>query len=428
MRSSYEWLIGTRYLRSTHRRGFVSFVAIVSVLGLALGVATLITVLSVMNGFEREIRRRILSVTSHATLTGLEDNLPDWQSVRAQVLKQPGVEAASPYVEEQAMLANVANGTPGANGTNGASITAATVRGILPAEEQTSTSLAQRVVQGKFNDLQAGQYNTILGVALARELNVKVGGTVVVMAPQGIATPIGVVPRTRRFKVVGILDSGIYEIDRSLALVQMADAARLFQLGDRVTGIRLALKDPLQAPYLVRRIARSLGGNGFYVHDWTTDHEIFFKSIESMKKIMFIILFMIVGVAAFNIVATLVMIVKEKQTDIAILRTLGVGPQNILLTFIVQGVLIGLGGTVLGAVLGKVLSDHLGTLVGLLERLLDTQFVDARVYYISDLPTYVEGSDVLQICGVAFVLCALATVYPAWRAARTAPAQALRHE
>ena len=413
---SYEWLIGTRYLRSTHRRGFISFVAIVSVLGLALGVATLITVLSVMNGFEREIRSRILSVTSHATLMGIEGNLPDWQDVRQKVLKQPGVEAASPYIEEQAMLAN------------GASITGATVRGILPVEEQTSTGLAQRVSRGKFGDLQAGRYNTILGVALAKELNVKVGGSVVLIAPDGIATPTGVVPRMRRFNVVGILDSGIYEIDRSLALVQMADAARLFQLGDRVTGIRLALKDPLQAPHLVRKIARSLGGNGFYVRDWTTDHEIFFKSIESMKKMMFIILFMIVAVAAFNIVATLVMIVKEKQTDIAILRTLGVGPQNILLTFIVQGVLIGLGGTVLGALLGKVLSDHLGSIVGALERLLDTQFIDAKVYYISDLPTYVEGSDVLQICGVAFVLCALATVYPAWRAARTAPAQALRHE
>ena len=416
MAGPYEWLIGTRYLRSTHRRGFVSFVAIVSVLGLALGVATLITVLSVMNGFEREIRSRILSVTSHATLMGIEGNLPDWQNVRSQVLKQPGVTAASPYIEAQAMLAN------------GASITGATVRGILPVEEQTSTALAQRVIQGKFGDLQAGQYNTILGVALAKELNVKVGGTVVLIAPEGIATPIGVVPRKRRFNVVGILESGIYEIDRSLALVQMADAARLFQLGDRVTGIRLALQDPLQAPYMVRKIARSLGGNGFYVRDWTTDHEIFFRSIESMKKMMFIILFMIVAVAAFNIVATLVMIVKEKQTDIAILRTLGVGPQNILLTFIVQGVLIGLGGTVLGAVLGKVLSDHLGTIVGALERLLDTQFIDARVYYISDLPTYVEGADVLQICGVAFILCALATVYPAWRAARTAPAQALRHE
>jgi len=411
----YEWLIGTRYLRSTHRRGFVSFVAIVSVLGLALGVATLITVLSVMNGFQREIRNRILSVTSHATMMGFEGNLSDWQTLRDKVLKQPGVQAAAPYIEEQAMLAN------------GAHIDGATVRGVLPADEINTDGLAQRIIDGTLSDLKPGEYNTILGSALARDLNVKVGGTVVLIAPDGIATPTGVVPRMRRFRVVGILDSGMYEIDRAVALVQMDDAARLFRLDSKVTGLRLALKDPLRAPSTVRKVALAVGGN-FYVKDWTMDHESFFRSIDSMKKIMFIILFMIVGVAAFNIVATLVMIVKEKQTDIAILRTLGAGPPNVLLTFAVQGVLIGLAGTLLGALLGKVISDHLGTLVGGLERLFNTQFIDAKVYYISDLPTYVEGSDVLQICGVAFVLCALATIYPAWRASRTAPAQALRHE
>jgi lipoprotein-releasing system permease protein len=385
------------------------------VLGLALGVATLIVVLSVMNGFQREIRARILSVSSHATMMGLEGNLSNWQTIQREVLKQPGVLAAAPYIEEQAMLAN------------GAHIDGAVVRGVLPQQENTTDGLSQRVTQGKLADLQEGQYNTILGNALAKDLNVHVGGSVVLIAPDGIATPTGVVPRMRRFRVVGIIESGIYEIDRGLALVQMADAARLFRLNDRVTGLRLALKDPQRAPATVRAVAKALGGN-FYVKDWTMDHEIFFRSIESMKKMMFIILFMIVGVAAFNIVATLVMIVKEKQTDIAILRTLGAGPPNILFTFAVQGVLIGLGGTLLGALLGKVLSDHLGSIVGALERLFDTQFIDARVYFISDLPTYVEGSDVLQICSVAFVLCALATIYPAWRASRTAPAQALRHE
>jgi lipoprotein-releasing system permease protein len=415
MSTAYEWLIGTRYLRSTHRRGFVSFVAVVSVLGLALGVATLIVVLSVMNGFQREIRNRILSVTSHATMMGLEGNLSNWQTVRGEVLQQPGVEAAAPYIEEQAMLAN------------GAHIDGATVRGVLPEEEKVTTGLAQRVIEGQFDALRAGEYNTILGSALAKDLNAHVGGSVVLIAPEGIATPTGVVPRMRRFRVAGILQSGMFEIDRSLALVHMTDAARLFRLDDRVTGIRLALEDPLRAPSTVRNVAKALGGN-FYVKDWTMDHEPFFRSIDSMKKIMFIILFMIVAVAAFNIVATLVMIVKEKQTDIAILRTLGAGPPNVLLTFAVQGVLIGLAGTLLGALLGAVLSDHLGTIVGALQRLFDTQFIDARVYYISDLPTYVERGDVLRICGVAFVLCALATIYPAWRASRTAPAQALRHE
>jgi lipoprotein-releasing system permease protein len=412
----YEWLIGTRYLRSTHRRGFVSFVAVVSVLGLALGVATLIVVLSVMNGFDREIRSRILSVTAHGTLMGIDGSLPNWQSVQNEVLKQPSVVAAVPYIEEQALLAN------------GASIAGATVRGVLPEEEKNATGLAQRVLNGKLTDLKAGEYDTILGIALAKELNAHVGDSVVLIAPDGIATPTGVVPRMRRFRVVGVLDSGIYEIDRGTALVHIADAARLFRLGDRVTGIRLVLKDPSRAATTVTTVAKSLGGQGFYVSNWTTDHENFFRSIQSMKKMMFIILFMIVGVAAFNIVATLVMIVKEKQTDIAILRTLGAGPPNILFTFAVQGVLIGLGGTLLGAFLGKVLSDNLGTIVGALQRLFDTQFIDARVYYISDLPTYVEGGDVLRICGVAFVLCALATIYPAWRASRTAPAQALRHE
>jgi lipoprotein-releasing system permease protein len=415
VRTPYEWLIGTRYLRSTHRRGFVSFVAIVSVLGLALGVATLIVVLSVMNGFQREIRNRILSVTAHATLMGLEGSLPDWKTIRAEVLKQPGVDAAAPYIEEQAMLAN------------GAHIDGAAVRGVLPAEEMTTDGLAQRVIDGKLTDLQAGEYNTILGSALAKDLNVKVGGSVVLIAPEGVATPTGVVPRMRRFRVVGLLDSGMYEIDRGVALVHMTDAARLFRLDDKVTGLRLNLEDPLSAPSTVRKVALALGGN-LYIKDWTTDHESFFRSIDSMKRIMFIILFMIVGVAAFNIVATLVMIVKEKQTDIAILRTLGAGPPNVLLTFAVQGVLIGLAGTLLGALLGTVLSDNLGAIVGVLERVFNTQFIDAKVYYISDLPTYVEGSDVLQICGVAFVLCALATIYPAWRASRTAPAQALRHE
>lgn len=415
MPTPYEWLIGTRYLRSTHRRGFVSFVAIVSVLGLALGVATLIVVLSVMNGFQREIRSRILSVTSHATMMGLQGNLTDWQKIRGAVLKQRGVVAAAPYIEEQAMLAN------------GAHIDAATVRGVLPEEESTTDGLAQRVTDGKLADLKAGDYNVILGSALAKDLNVAVGGSVVLIAPEGTATPVGVVPTRRRFRVTGLLHSGMYEIDRGVALVHMTDAARLFRLGDKVTGLRLALQDPLLAPATVRKVALALGGN-FYVKDWTMDHESFFRSIESMKKIMFIILFMIVGVAAFNIVATLVMIVKEKQTDIAILRTLGAGPPNVLLTFAVQGVLIGLAGTLLGALLGKVLSDHLGVIVGVLEHLFNTQFIDAKVYYISDLPTYVEGGDVLQICAVAFILCALATIYPAWRASRTAPAQALRHE
>jgi lipoprotein-releasing system permease protein len=415
MGAPYEWLLGTRYLRSAHRRGFVSFVALMSVCGLMLGVATLIVVLSVMNGFERELRSRILAVTSHAQLTGMQGSLADWRTLAQRARLQSGVLAAVPYVESQAMLAN------------GPAMAGATVRGVLPDEERQATGIAQRLTEGSLADLAPGEYGIILGSALAHELGARLGGTVVVIAPQGTATPTGVVPRMRRFRVVGIFSSGMYEFDRGLALTHMADAARLFHLGDGATGLRLALADPLRAPEVAVRVARALGGD-FYVSDWTQNHANFFRSIEITKSMMFMILLMLVAVAAFNIVATLVMIVKEKQTDIAILRTLGAAPRNVLATFTVQGVLIGLAGTLLGAGLGTLLADNLETLVGGLERLTGTQFIDASVYFLSDLPAYVEGLDVLKVCSVAFVLCALATIYPAWRAARTAPAEALRHE
>jgi lipoprotein-releasing system permease protein len=418
--SAYEWLIGSRYLRSTHRRGFVSFVALMSVCGLMLGVATLIVVLSVMNGFERELRNRILAVTSHATIAGLNGTLSDWQAVQAAVRRQHGVAAAVPYIESQAMLAH------------GTALAGANVRGVLPEEERTATGLAQHIVSGRLAELTAGSYGIILGSALAHELHAGVGDRVVLIAPAGTATPTGVVPRMRRFRVVGVFSSGMYEFDRGLALTHLEDAARLFRAAGGVTGLRLAFDDPLRAPTLVRQVARrvsqQLGIQGFYVTDWTQDHANFFRSIEITKSMLFVILLMLVAVAAFNIVATLVMIVKEKQTDIAILRTLGAAPRNVLLTFAVQGVLIGLAGTIAGAALGTLLADNLETLVAGLERLLGTQFLDARVYYMSDLPAYVELGDVLRVCAVALALCVLATIYPAWRAARTAPAQALRHE
>jgi lipoprotein-releasing system permease protein len=414
--SAYEWLIGTRHLRSTHRRGFVSFVALMSVCGLMLGVATLIVVLSVMNGFERELRSRILAVTSHATISGLNGPLTDWRSVQQRLRQHAGVQAVVPYIESQAMFAN------------GQRMAGANVRGVLPDEERQATGLARHLSSGSLAALTDGSFATILGSALAHELNAKVGDTVILIAPEGTETPTGVVPRMRRFRVVGLFESGMYEFDRGLALVNMADAALLFRTGAGVTGLRLAFDDPLRAPALVREAALSLGGPGYYVNDWTQDHANFFRSIEITKSMMFLILLMIVAVAAFNIVATLVMIVKEKQTDIAILRTLGAGPRNILLTFAIQGVLIGLAGTLLGAALGTLLADNLQSLVAGLQRLLGTQFLDARVYYMSDLPAYVEGVDVLKVCTVAFLLCALATIYPAWRASRTAPAEALRHE
>src|SRR5487761_582792 len=417
MSSRYEWLVGTRYLRSTHRRGFVSFVALMSVCGLALGVATLIVVLSVMNGFGRELRTRILSVTADATIMGLHGTISDWQSVQKRVEREPGVQVAVPYVEEQAML------------THGQEITGSSVRGILPDEERRATGLAQRLTAGSLADLQSGQYRVILGDALAQALHARVGDSVVLIAPEGVATPTGVMPRMRRYQVTGLFQSGMYEYDRGLALVSLGDAARLFGLAPgEVTGMRLSLDDPWQAPKVVRRVAYDLGGAGYYVSDWTDTHANFFRSIESTKSMMFVMLSMIVAVAAFNIVATLVMIVKEKQTDIAILRTFGALPRNVLVIFAIQGVLIGLAGTALGAGLGILLAHNLQSLVAWLERLLHTQFLNPKVYYMSELPAHVEGFDVLRVCGVAFVLCALATVYPAWRAGRTAPAQALRHD
>jgi lipoprotein-releasing system permease protein len=415
MNSAYELWLAVRHLGATRHRGFISFVALVSAIGLMLGVATLIVVLSVMNGFERELRERILNVTAHATLTGLDGLLADWRTLQQRTQQSPRVKVAVPFIESEAMVAHQQR------------VMGAKVRGIEPQEEARATELAQRLKKGRLSDLRAGRYGTVLGSALAQELAVDLGDAVVLMAPQGAATPSGVMPRMRRFTVVGIFESGMYEFDRGLALVHMSDAAKLFRTGSNVTGMRFVLDDPLQAPQVARQLAVDLGG-GFYVTDWTYKHVNFFRSIEMTKSMLFVILLLIVAVAAFNIVATLVMIVKDKQSDIAILRTLGAGPRNILATFNVQGILIGLAGTFFGALLGIVLANNLQTLVSLLERALHTQFLDARVYYMSDLPAYVEWFDVLLVCSVSFLLCAIATLYPALRAARMPPAEALRRD
>jgi lipoprotein-releasing system permease protein len=412
---AYEWLLGTRYLRSTRGRGFLSFISVVSALGLAVGVAVLIVVLSVMNGFERELRTRILSVTSHATLTGLVGDLADWRRDQAQALTLPGVEAAVPYIEAQALL------------MHGVHTAGTTIRGVLPQQERRAVGLAERISGGRIEDLTDGGYRIILGDALAAALAVSVGDDLVLIAPQGNATPAGVEPRMRRFRVAGIFHSGMYEYDRGLGLMQLRDAARIYQMGDAVTGVRLTLSNAFQAPRIVRDLALSLGG-GYYVSDWTRVHSNFFRSIEITKSMLFVILLLVVAVAAFNIVAALVMVVKEKRADIAILRTLGAGPHNILAAFSIQGAFIGLAGTSAGAALGLILAANLEALVHGLERALGTHFLDAKVYFMSDLPAHAQLGDVLRICGVAFALCALATLYPAWRAAGTQPAEALRHD
>ena len=416
----YEWMIGVRYLRSTHRSGFVSFVATMSVLGLALAVAVLIVVLSVLNGFEQELRTRMLTVTSHATITGIDGEIHDWRAKQRTAQAEPGVKVAVPFIESRGLLAN------------GERVSGAMIRGVLPEEEVKAVGLASRMKSGSFTDLAAGKYHIVLGSALAEELGVKVGDSVVLMAPEGSVTPAGFEPRKRRFAVTGIFESGMYEYDRGLAITHLADAALLYKMGDSVTGLRLALDDPFLAPMLVRTVARAIDTDvrtaGYFINDWTRDHANLFRSIELTKSMMFFILLILILVAAVNLVATLVMIVKEKQTDIAILRTIGVAPENVLRMFLVQGAIIGLVGTGAGVLLGTVLSLNFPAILHGIENSLGIKFLDASVYFMDDLPTLLKWSDILKVSGTALLLAALATIYPAWRAARTLPAEALRHD
>jgi lipoprotein-releasing system permease protein len=415
MTSRYELFIGRRYLRSTRGNRFVSFISTISMAGVAIGVAVLIVVLSVMNGFEEELRGRILSLTSHATISGFGAGLQNWQEAAALIDEHPEVVASAPYIEDQALL--IAGGK-----SSGAIVT-----GVLPQQETKVASIDKKMATGSFDDLAAGEYGVILGAELAKALGVERGDRVVVVTSLRTITPVGVMPRTRGFKVIGTFAAGMYEYDRNLAYVHLADAARLYRMGDQVTGLRLKLTDMFTAPRVVRDLALSLGG-GYYIDDWTRKHANFFRSIQLTKTVMFVILLLVVGVAAFNIVSTLVMVVKEKQADIAILRTVGASPRSILGIFVTQGTAIGAIGTLAGVLLGVLVSVNLETLIHALEALLGTQFMDARVYFMSDLPAAVQWSDVLKISATAFGLCCLSTLYPSWRAARTQPAQALRHD
>jgi lipoprotein-releasing system permease protein len=413
----FELRIGQRYLRSTGN-SFLSFISLMSMLGVAIGVAVLIVVLSVMNGFETELRSRILSITSHATLSAFGAGIADWRALRSEALGNPGIAGAAPYVEGEALL--IADRPHGA-------AQPATVRGIDPAVEGSVSAIAARLQSGSLQELEPGGFSVLLGSELARHLGVGPGDSVVIAIAKGTVTPAGVVPRMRRFTVRGVFYSGMYEIDNGLALVDLGDAQRLFRLGGEVTGLRLAMHDPYAAPSVAREVAREAGG-GLYVEDWTQRQANFFRSIELTKRMMFFILLLVVAVAAFNIVSTLVMAVKDKQPDIAILRTFGARPASVLAIFATQGTAIGIVGTLGGVALGVLLSLNLEALVHALERLLNTRFMDASVYLMSDLPARVESGDVTLIAVTAFALCCLSTVYPAWRAARTDPARALRHD
>jgi lipoprotein-releasing system permease protein len=410
-----ELYIGLRYTRAKRRNHFISFISLISIVGVALGITVLITVLSVMNGFEKEVRERILGMASHATVSGFDGRLRDWDELAAQVAQNPEVVGTAPFVQGQAMLAN------------GKEVSGALLRGVLPAEEPQVSDVGDHMLAGRLEDLRSGEYGIVLGAELARSLAVGPGDKVIVITPKATVTPAGILPKLRRFTVTGVFEVGMSDYDRGVAIVNIEDAARLFQLDDQVSGLRLRLEDLFRAPLVTRGLRQNLGGN-YWVSDWTLQHANYFRAVRTEKTMMFIILMLIVAVAAFNIVSTLVMVVTDKQADIAILRTLGITPANVMAVFMVQGSVIGLFGTLLGVVGGVSLALNVETIVPALESVLGTKFLSPEVYYISDLPSDVHASDVLKIAFAAFVLTLVATLYPAWRAARTQPAEALRYE
>ncbi len=411
----YEVNLAMRYLRARSGNGFISFISLVSMIGIALGVAVLVVVLSVMNGFERELQQRILSMTSHATINGYEGPLRDWPGVRRLALGNPAVKAAAPFVEGQGVL------------IYGERSSGAALRAVDPELEATVSEVPNLLLAGELTDLEPGGYQIVLGNALAEELKVEVGAQVIAVVAQGRVTPAGIIPRMRRFTVVGIFSAGMYEYDRGLGLIALADGQKLFSTGEQATGLRLRVADPLSAYELARELAIELGG-GYYISDWTRQHRNFFRSIKLTKTIMFIILLMVVGVAAFNIISTLAMVVRDKTSDVAILKTMGSRALSISTVFAVQGLLIGLVGTAVGVIGGVLLAKGLTSIVTTLESILGIDLLAADVYFISDLPTFVDPVEVTQITLLAMVLALLATLVPAVRAARIEPAKALRHE
>ncbi len=407
--------IGLRYTRAKRKNHFISFISFISIAGIALGVMTVIVVISVMNGFDRELRERMLSMVSHATISTYgNEYLTDWQRAVDKAVQHPEVVGAAPYIDSEVLIQG--------NRTEGA-----LVRGIVPELEEKVTQVNEKMRYGSLQDLQPGKYRIVLGSELAATLGVGPGDQVMVYAPQFKTTAVGIVPRVKRFTVSGIFEVGMYEFDSKLAIVHLRDAQKLFRTGAGVEGIRLELKDLMQAPRVARELARELGG--FYrVRDWTQQNVNFFKATQTERMVMFIILSMIVAVAAFNILSTLVMLVTEKQSDIAILRTQGFSRRQVMAVFIVTGVVIGLIGTLLGTIAGVVISWNIDVIVPALERFFHTDFMSADVYYVSDITADLKWRDVLTIVSVSFGLTVLATIYPAWRASRVQPAEALRYE
>ena len=416
----FELFVGLRYTRAKRKNHFISFISLTSMIGIALGVAALIVVLSVMNGFQAELRNRILGVASHIEITGENNTLSGWKQLAEPLSKTQHVRAVAPYITAQGML------------SFGQGVQGAIVRGVLPATEDKVADLGSHMKAGSLNDLKAGEFGIVLGSDLAFNLGASMGDKVVVMSPQGQFTPTGVVPRIKQFKVVGLFQIGMYEYDAGLALINMDDAAKLYRMEDKVSGIRLKIDDLYDAPQISSALAESLSHNEpqhqYYVTDWTQQHANFFKAVQMEKRVMFIILALIVAVAAFNIVSTLVMAVTDKRADIAIMRTFGASPRSIMGIFIVQGALIGVIGTLLGAMVGVLIALNIETIVPFIENLFHVQFLAKDVYYISDLPSKLEWSDVTTIVLMSFVLSLFATIYPSYKASQINPAEALRYE
>ena len=415
----YEVLVGLRYTRSRKRaqgrNRFISFISLVSMLCTGLGVMALIVVLSVMNGFQEELRTRILGVASHVQITGHDGPLAEWQQVADESMRHATVLASAPYVQEQAML------------SHNQTVRGALVRGVSPADEERVADFSEYMRQGNLADLQPGGFGVVLGRDLAFALGVRMGDKLTLIAPQGIVTPAAVMPRVRQFEVVGIFEAGMYEYDSGLALIHIKDAQALYRLGDAVTGVRLKIDDLFAAPRVVRELAAAITIPAL-VTDWTRSHANFFRAVQLEKTMMTIILFLIVAVAAFNIVSMLVMAVQEKNADIAILRTLGASPGSIMTIFVLQGAVIGFVGLIGGVIGGLLLANNLDVVIPWLEAVTGATLWNKEIYYIKDLPSKVLASDVISIVSVSFVLILVATLYPSWRASRVNPAEALRYE
>ncbi len=407
--------VGLRYTRAKRRNHFISFITIISMLGIALGVTALITVISVMNGFEKELRERILGMTAHATIQGQGSNLNNWRDVAAAAAENNQVKGFAPFISAEGML------------SYDSQVNGALIRGVLPEEEPNVSEVGDKMVTGSLENLLPGEFGIVLGKDLARVLGVFHGDKVTLIIPQVNVTPAGVMPRLKRFTVVGIFEVGMYEYDSTMALMHIEDAARLFRMKGQVTGVRLKLADMFKSGEVTRELINTLPGD-YYISDWTREHANFFRAVKMEKTVMFFILMLIVAVAAFNLISTLVMGVVEKEADIAILRTLGATPMTILRIFIVQGVIIGVIGTIMGTAGGVLLSLNIESIVPALERLLGIQFLSADVYYISELPSDLKWDEVFTISSISLLLSLGATLYPAWRGSRIQPAEALRYE